>query len=217
MVARRMRGDAADGVRRLAARLRGAVRRTRWHSLTFFVLHLCAVLIGAVMVHRGDAFALERRDAIVGRARATNPATRAFAAGDRPRAALLDAGENLVRGAVPTTVAGAAIVVPYPLAAYRGWVGGVVSVDGQHRSRLREPRRAAYYLITLLLQLVPYSIAAGAGVNIGWAYLRTRGAPEGPTWLGFPRQPILDAVALYALIVPLFLVASAWEFGSPWA
>lgn len=216
-VGRHARGAAAAGARRFAVRLRGALRRTRWHSLAFLVLHLGAVLIGAVMVHRGDAFALARRDAIVAGARATNPAARAFAAGDRPRAALLDAGENLARGAVPLTVTGATVVAPYPLAAYRGWVGGVVAVDGQHRSRLREPRRAAYYLVTLLLQLVPYSVAAGAGVNIGWALLRARGASEGPTWLGFPREPLLDAAALYALIAPLFLLASAWEFGSPWA
>jgi hypothetical protein len=217
MVARHARRDLIDGARRFAVRLRCAWRRTRWHILAFFVLHLTAVLIGAVMVHRGDAFALERRDAIVGAARASNPATRAFAAGDRPRAALLDAGENLLRGALPLTVAGPSVVVPYALAAYRGWVGGVVAVDGQHRSRLREPRRAAYYLVTLLLQLVPYSVAGGAGVNIGWRFLRARGRPTGPTWLGFPREPILDAAVLYALVMPLFLLASAWEFGSPWA
>jgi hypothetical protein len=215
-VERHARGEAADVLRRFAARLRGALRRTRWQILAFLVLHLCAVLAGAVMVHRGDAFALARRDAIVGAARASNPATRAFAAGDRPRAALVDAGENLLRGALPLTVAGPSVVVPYALAAYRGWVGGVVAVDGQHRSRLREPRRAAYYLVTLLLQLVPYSVAGGAGVNIGWTALRARGWPAGLTWLGFPREPILDAAVLYALIVPLFLLASAWVFGCPW-
>jgi hypothetical protein len=25
----------------------------------------------------------------------------------------------------------------FPFAAYRGWVGGIVSVDGRHESRLR--------------------------------------------------------------------------------
>jgi hypothetical protein len=201
---------------RLAARLGGALCRTRWHILAFLVLHLCAVFVGAAMVHRGDDVALRRRDAIVGAAYASDPSTQAFAAGNRPRAALLDAAENLLIGAVPMTITGLAVVPPYPIAAYRGWIGGIVAVDGQHRSRLREPRQAAYYLVTLLLQLVPYSIAGGAGISIGWAYIRARGVPVGPTWLGFPREPFLDALALYALVVPLFIVASTWEFCSPW-
>jgi hypothetical protein len=206
----------ANGVVRIGARLSCAMRRTRWHFLTFLSLHLCAVLVGAAMVHGGSAFALARRDDLVAQANASDPAALAFDAGDRSRAAFYDAARNLFLGAVPLSIAGPTIAFPYALAAYRGWIGGIVAVDGQHRSRLRRPQQATYYLVTILLQLIPYSIAGGAGVNIGWSFLRARGRPTGPTWLGFPREPILDALVLYVLVVPLFLIASLWEFCSPW-
>lgn len=205
-------GVLARCVRRVGC----ALRRTRWHILTFALIHFCAVLAGAAMVHSGNAFALARRDALVERAIESDPIMLARDAGEPARAALYDAAANFLRGAVPMTVAGPVLVVPYGLAAYRGWIGGIVAVDGRHRSRLSEPRRATYYLVTLILQLVPYSIAGGAGVNIGWVFFRARGASPGPTWLGFSREAILDALVLYALVVPLFLIASTWEFCSPW-
>ena len=110
---------------RVAAMLQGALRRTGAHILVFLLLHLGAVLLGAVMVHRGNTFALARRDAIVGQATTNDPITRAYAAGNRWRAAFLDARGNLFLGAVPLTITGPVIIVPYPLAAYRGWLGGI--------------------------------------------------------------------------------------------
>ena len=55
------------------------------------------------------------------------------------------------------------------MVAYQGWVGGIVSVRGDHNSRLNEFRPAFYYLLTLLLQVIPYSLAIGGGVNVGIA------------------------------------------------
>lgn len=115
-------------------------------------------------------------------------------------------------GAVPNTLAGITVVVPYLLAIYRGWVGGIVSVDDAHVSRLATPDKAIYYLLTLVLQLIPYSLAGGAGVNLGLAYLRARPFYHGERWLGVPREAVLDVLRIYLLVGPLFFVASLWEF-----
>ena len=120
-------------------------------------------------------------------------------------------------GAVPQTISSFAIIFPYPLIAHQGWVGGIVSVRGDHTSRLNDPRSAVYYLLTLLLQLMPYSLAIGAGVNAGVALFRTPPYYQGQKWLGiFPKEALRDVARIYAIVIPLFLVASLWEFLSPW-
>ena len=132
--------------------------------------------------------------------------------GDRLGAALWDFYGNLVLGAVPHTLAGLGVVFPYPLVAYQGWIGGIVSVNNAHVSRLATFSGAFYYLLTLVLQLVPYSLAAGAGVNLGLSLWRKQTYYEGERWLGFPKEAVLDLLRIYALVIPLFLVASLWEF-----
>jgi hypothetical protein len=169
-----------------------------------------AVLVGAVMVHAGNGFALEARDAIVDRAHTANPASRALQQGRAFEAGILDFAQNVVLGAIPTTVAGLAVVLPYPFIVYRGWVGGIVSVDAAHDSRLADPAEARYYLLALILQLVPYSITGGAGVALGIAYVRRR--PDELRLLGLPRVALLDTARIYALAIPLFFIASMWEF-----
>jgi hypothetical protein len=87
-------------------------------------------------------------------------------------------------------------------------VGGIVSIDSRHESRLGHPTRAGYYLATLLLQLIPYSIAGGVGVQLGvgaWRAVKTR-RPD--TGLGLPTDALRDFAAAYVLVVPLFLVAA---------
>jgi hypothetical protein len=66
-------------------------------------------------------------------------------------------------------IGGYGVPAGYCIAGYRGWVGGVVSVDDAHHSRLRTPYEAFYYLTTLVLQLIPYTLTGGAGVNLGIA------------------------------------------------
>ncbi len=89
-------------------------------------------------------------------------------------------------------------------------------MNGQHISRLRSTHSAAYYLITLLLQLVPYSMAGGAGIRLGWAYYRPSAQDLAlGRWLGLPLAALRDVAWAYVLIVPLFAVASLWEFLSP--
>jgi hypothetical protein len=182
--------------------------------LTIALTYVVSVITGMIMVHGGNQFALDYVATQVAQANATDPAALALRNDDRLGAALHDFSRNLLLGAVPSTVTGLAVVLPYPLVAYRGWIGGAVSVgtDKAHTSRLADPREAAYYLITLILQLIPYSLAGGAGVNLGLTAFRPRPCYQGATWWGFSREAARDVLRIYGLVVPLFLVASLWEF-----
>jgi len=162
------------------------------------------------MVHTGNEWAIAYRDRIVSEAR-TSPSIIALKQNNRLRAAVLDFGGNLY-GAIADTLGGLGVVFPYPFIAYRGWIGGIVSIDGSHVSRFAEPKEAAYYLITLTLQLIPYVLSGGAGVNMGLALWRPKSFYQDEKWLGIPKEAIRDAFRIYLLVVPLFLLASLWEF-----
>jgi hypothetical protein len=97
---------------------------------------------------------------------------------------------------------------------FRGWVGGIVSVDGNHHSRLADPHERIYYLVVLILQLIPYSLTGGAGVHLGLAWFREwqRSGWARQWQLPVPRSALADAFWLYALAMPLFLGASLFEF-----
>jgi hypothetical protein len=182
--------------------------------LTIAVTYAISVIVGAVMVHDGNKFALDYADNLVAHATATDPASMALQKDNRLQAALFDFSENLFLGAVPSSVMGMGVIIPYPFVAFRGWIGGTVSVwtDKAHTSRLADPWEAAYYLITLVLQLIPYSLAGGAGVNVGMTIFRPKACYRGAKLLGFSREAIVDALRIYSLVVPLFLAASLWEF-----
>ena len=198
-----------------AGPIRSAIRSivaARVAIATVFAVYALSVVFGIVMATGGNADAIAQRDAVVGAAR-TSPITSANRSGDHVRAALLDFSSNLVAGGLTSTAFGTSVVGLYPVVAYRGWIGGIVVLDGQHQSRLADPASAAYYLVTLILQLVPYSIAGGVGVRLGvgaWAQLRSRTATA--TWLGLPTDRLRDALLAYVVITPLFLVASLFEF-----
>ncbi len=195
---------------RLGTSIIRALARARVPILTVALTHFVSLVIGLVMVHTGNAFALAYRDRLVSNAQ-SSPILVALRSDDRLRAAVLDFAGNLY-AAVANTLGGLGVVVPYPVVAYRGWIGGIVSVDSAHVSRLADAREAAYYLITLVLQVVPYSVAVGAGVNMGLAYFRPKPYYQGDKWLGIPKEAIRDVGRIYLLVVPLFLVASLWEF-----
>jgi hypothetical protein len=188
-----------------------AIGRARVAILTFAAVYALSVLLGIAMVMAGDAFALGRRDDIVAGAQSGATLT-ADRAGDHLQAAVLDFAENLVVGAIPSTLTGISVIGSYPIAAYRGWIGGIVSVDGDHRSRLADPARALYYVVTLVLQLIPYSIAGGMGVYLGVGAWRELRRHPGSWSLPLPRERVTDTALAYAVIAPLFLVASLWEF-----
>jgi hypothetical protein len=110
---------------------------------------------------------------------------------------------------------GLGIVIPFPLAAFRGWLGGIVSVDGNHVSRLRDGREGLYYVSVMLLQLIPYTLAGGTGVRLGLAFVFPKsqwGYASPQRWLGLPAEGVRDMARIYVLVLPLFLVASLVEF-----
>ena len=166
-------------------------------------------------VHSGVRFALAGRDALVARAHRSDPVARANDAGAHGAAAMIDFSRNLGLAAMPETIGGLTFVMPVALAAYRGWVGGIVSVDHHHESRLRHVMSAVYYLTSLILQLAAFTLAGGAGLHLGWAYWQRRGPFVGPSWFRLPGPALLDVAWLYALIVPLFAIGSLWEFFAP--
>jgi len=179
---------------------------------TVFVSYALSGVFGIVMATSGNPDAIAQRDAVVGAAR-TSAITTTNRSGENVRAALLDFSSNLVVGGLTSTAFGTSVVGLYPVVAYRGWIGGIVVLDGEHRSRLADPASAVYYLVTLILQLIPYSIAGGVGVRLGvgaWAQLRAKTATA--TWLGLPTDRLRDALLAYVVIAPLFLIASLWEF-----
>ena len=190
-----------------------AVFRARREIAAVALLYALTVLIGAVMVNTGNRFAIERRDSIVTAARSSSSLV-LDKQGKHVQAALRDFADNLVLGGLTSSIIGISVVGAVPIIAYRGWVGGIVSVDSMHRSRLRSFRDALYYCVTMLLQLIPYSIAGGVGVRLGIASWRAIGATR-KTWFTLPREELLDAGFAYVFIAPLFLIASLWEFLAP--
>jgi hypothetical protein len=188
-----------------------AIHRGRIAILTIAATYALSVAAGIAMVGASNSVALERRDGIVGAARSSEILV-ADRAGDHVRAALLDFASNLVFGGVTDSIIGITVIGSYPIVAYRGWIGGIVSVDANHESRLDDGGRASYYLVTLVLQLIPYSIAGGMGVHLGIGAWRAVRRPRTDTWLGLPKDRLRDVALAYIVVVPLFLIASLWEF-----
>jgi hypothetical protein len=189
-----------------------ALSRARLAIFSIALTYALSLGVGMVMAQTGNRFALAYRDRLVSGASEGNPASLALHKGDRWRAALFDFSENLLLGAVPKTIAGLSIILPYPLVAQQGWVGGIVSVNNAHVSRLADPREAIYYITVVILQLIPYTLATAAGINLGLAYLRPRRYYQGAKWLGLPQEAVRDVARIYLLVVPLFLLASLVEF-----
>jgi hypothetical protein len=194
--------------------LLAALGRARAPIIWIGSTYLLSVAVGAGMVHMHSGFALRHRDTLVGNAQQTTVG-KAMNHGMPFRAAVDDFTGNLFLGAVPSTVMGLSVVMPFPWVAFRGWVGGIVSVDGEHISRVRDSRERVYYLGVLLLQLIPYTLAGGTGVRLGLASLFPRGHwgyPTSDRWMGLPAEGVRDVGRIYLLVVPMFLIASLVEF-----
>jgi uncharacterized membrane protein SpoIIM required for sporulation len=206
-----------SSLRNLVAPISRAVYRARYPILITAMVYFLSVFTGIIMVHKGNKFALDYGDRLVNQSLESNPASLAYLKGDNLRAALWDFSGNLVLGAIPKTVSGLSVLLPYPMVIQQGWVGGIVSVHRDHTSRLSDPRSALYFFLTLFLQLVPYSLAVGAGVNAGIAMFRTPPYYTGRKWLGIlPEEALRDVARIYLIVIPLFFIASLWEFLSPW-
>jgi hypothetical protein len=199
-------------MRGLFQRVSEALGRTRVPIAIVAFASICPLVVGGVLATSGNSFALSERDRIVGAAQVSEITT-AYKQNDRVRAALLDFGGN-VEAALVTSATGLAIVGPVPIAAYRGWVGGLVSVDAQHVSRLSHPGPAFYYAVTLALQLIPYILTGGAGMYLGLVAWRRRNdaSVRSRLTLRIPGEAIRDVGWIWALALPIFLAGSLFEF-----
>jgi hypothetical protein len=200
--------------RKEAVKTAAAVRQARGWILAIAFVHIAGVLGGAVMVHAGYSPALAYRDQLVDQARSSDPVSLASQRGENLRASLVEAARTQWV-CVAVAVTGLTVVTPFALAAYRGWVGGIVSVDDDHNSRLRLLDQASYYLSVIFLQIIPYAMAGGAGVQLGVTYFRRARGDDRERWLGYPKDAIWDAARIILLTVPLVLAANFWEFLSP--
>jgi hypothetical protein len=192
-----------------------ALGRLRPSIAKVAVAYLLGAVAGLELAHAGVPLALAHRDSIVRRAR-TSPILIEDRAGHQLRAAALDFAANLLAGAVPSTIVGVVTPAAYALFAYRGWIGGIVSVDDRHVTRLAPAQRGFYYISALVLQLIPYTLAGAVGVAMRRARKEAlrAGGRVGP--MGIPGSAWLDAGRVYLVIVPLFVAASLWEFLSRW-
>ena len=180
-----------------------------------FSIYCISCLTGIIMVHTGNNFALSYGDKIVGNANAHDNASVNYNGGNRFKAALIDFGENLFIGSIPQALLGLGIVFPFITTAYQGWIGGIVSVDNLHASRLIKTKSALYYLIVLILQFIPYSLTIGAGLNLGInTYILNKG--RNISEFRFDKTSLKDVFTIYLFAAPIFFIASCFEFLSNW-
>lgn len=194
-----------------------ALHRCRIYAASIFLTYCAACLIGILMSHCGNEFELSQRDKIVGAATANDKASINYQAGENFTAALFDCAGNLFFAAVPQTILGFGIVIPYFSVTYQGWIGGIVSVDSSHQSRFKTVKGSAYYLIVLLLQFIPFSLSIGAGVKCGIEFYRHNSIVSWKFWnYRIPIASLKNLGYVYLVSVPLFFAASCFEFLSPW-
>ena len=169
------------------------------------------------MSQTGNNFALIYRDKIVGQSLSTDKASINYLKGNNFSAALYDFKGNLLFGAIPQTLMAFSIVIPFITVAKQGWVGGIVSVDGEHKSRFKNLNSLLYYIIVLLGQLIPYSMAIGAGMKCGIDfYTANRTIGWDIRKFKIPKTSLIDVGYIYILVIPLFFLASCFEFLSSW-
>ncbi len=198
-------------------RISKAILRCKPFALSIFLTYLLSSSVGIFMAHAGNSFALAQRDKIVQKALTSDKASIAYQSGNHATALVVDFAGNLFYSAIPQSVAGLGVILPYFSVAYQGWVGGIVSVDSTHRSRLRGIRATSYYFLVLLLQFIPFSLSIGAGVRCGVEFYRHNADISWRFWrYHLPRQSLVDLGWVFAVTVPLLFVASAFEFLSPW-
>jgi len=194
-----------------------AVKQCRIFVLSIFITYCISCSVGIVMSHNGNKFALACRDKIVGHAVETDIASMNFQKGNYFSAAMNDFAANLFIGAVPQTLMGLGILIPYFSTSIQGWVGGIVSVDANHKSRFKNFKSTFYYFFVLILQYIPYSLAIGSGIKCGIEFY-TSNKSNGWKLMKYKikKSSLIDVGLIYILIVPLFLVASCFEFISSW-
>lgn len=184
-----------------------AVNNCKIYVLSVFLTYCISCFAGIIMSHYGNNFALSTRDKIVGQAVKTDKASINYQEGNKFSAALNDF----------QTLLGLGIVIPYFSVIKQGWVGGIVSVDSDNKSRFKNFKSAFYYLFVLLLQFIPYSLAIGAGIKCGVDFYNYNKLNE---WMilkyRIQRSSLIELGLVYLLVIPLFFIASCFEFLSSW-
>ncbi len=194
-----------------------ALNRCKAYAASVFLTYCLSCFVGIVMSHFGNSVALSYRDRIVGDALVNGKASINYRSGNNFSAALYDCAGNLFYAAVPQTIIGFGVVFPYFTVAYQGWVGGIVSVDGSHLSRFRRLQSAAYYVIVVLLQFIPFSLTIGAGVKCGVDSFKLNSNVSWRIWeYRFPKASFQDLGYVYLVSIPIFFIASCFEFLSSW-
>jgi hypothetical protein len=192
-----------------------SIKRCRAWIISVFLTYCISCAIGIVMVHQDNQFALTYRDRIVGHANRNDKASISYLSGKKYTAVLSDFSGNLLMGAIPQTVVGLGVVIPYFTVAYQGWIGGIVSVNYKHQSRLEKLKPAAYYIIVLILQFIPYSLAIGSGIKFGVETYKLN-MHKKITKFNVDKASMKDVFKIYILVIPLFFLASCFEFLSNW-
>jgi hypothetical protein len=194
-----------------------AIQRAKLPIISVMIIYIVFLVIGILMVHFGNTFALSYRDNLVNQAHQSDPSSIALEMNEPVKAAIFDFSGNLFLGAIPKTIAGIGVIFAYPFVAFQGWVGGIVSVRWDHTSRFDDIRSTTYFISTIILQLLPYSLTVGSGINLGLSMFRQIPEYQGKKWLNlFPKEAVLDIFRIYIVSIPIFFVASLWEFLSPW-
>jgi len=169
------------------------------------------------MVHYGNSFALSQRDKIVHSVVTNDKASINYQSGNNFTAAFYDCGENIIYAAVPQTVMGLGVILPYFSVVYQGWIGGIVSVNDSRQSRFDNIKSAAYYLLVAFLQFIAFSISIGAGIKCGIDLYKHNSKISWKIWnYRIPKASLQDIGYVYLATIPMFFVASCFEFLSTW-
>ncbi len=201
---------------KLFMKISTSLNRCKVYIISVFAVYCISCSIGIIMVQTDNNFALVQRDKIVGTAVRTDKASLNYQKGNNLNAALYDFTGNFLWGAEQTFL-GLGIVIPYFTVSYQGWVGGLVSVNNLHKSRLKKLEPAIYYFIVLFLQFIAYSLSVGAGIKTGIDLYKQNQLISWRLWkYRIRKENLSDVLNIFVLSIPVFFIASFFEFFSKW-
>ena len=198
-------------------RIQFFLRQSRTAIFIVFILYISSCSIGIVLVHNKVSFAVNYRDQIVNKALASDQSSISYNSGNTVTAALIDFASNAFLSAIPQSIGGLTIVIPFISVPYQGYIGGIVSIDGEHLSRLTSIQHILYYFIVLLLQYIPYSIVIGSGISVGiQQYKKNKNVGWDIKNYKIDKTNVINLLLIYLSCLPLFFIASLFEFLSKW-